>query len=329
MFKNKMWIVVVGVLLVYGILFYLDVYKILVFDIHPHDNYENIVKYFQGELSLGDMISPYFYRFGYTYPAFLFSKLDVLLVDFSHSITFTRQEKIIFQGLAMVNTLSFLGLGALTFLISQTLGFGRLTSLVVLLINLELLKFTAFFGIDPTTIVAIVLLYFFCTKEWYQAAMVALLLSFLINEKIGPIFFVFGGINYFLNRKKMDLYFVVVPSLISIISYLVLIKIVPLDNFPSQMDFLSYPYRFVQSFRSVFTGQGMLKIALPLVIFSIISYQTKLYKPLFITLVFWTWGMCLSMQNDIGRMVMITLPFYIPSLNVFVEKYFGTKVDIV
>ena len=111
--------------------------------------------------------------------------------------------------------------------------------------------------------------------------MVALLLSFLINEKIGPIFFVFGGINYFLNRKKMDLYFVVVPSLISIISYLVLIKIVPLDNFPSQMDFLSYPYRFVQSFRSVFTGQG------------------------------------------------ITLPFYIPSLNVFVEKYFGTKVDIV
>jgi hypothetical protein len=314
---------------------FFEIYRTLVFGTVPYDSYQTIIQYYNSDVPYSEMWSPTFYRFAYNYLSFFFSK-TLPLLRFSKSDA-TDANLAIFQGLAVTSYLFHWLFGLLAYyFLKVSKGFSTLVAAMVSIIALQMLNFSAFFGSDPLSICYILLLLLWVSRKWVFA--MGLLFSIVVNEKVGPIFFVYGLSHLFwgVSTQRRPYIWIMGCSVATMLAYLAMKKAIPLPGFEFQTDLLQYPSRFVESIRFLFTPKGLFMNGLPLAFFVGLSWIGHRYcrkSPhdfsflilLSIPVVLLIWGMCISMQYTIGRLVMHALPMYLVAMAAILEKYSNQK----
>lgn len=314
---------------------FFEIYRTLVFGTIPYDSYQTIIQYYNGEVPYSEMWSPTFYRFAYNYLSFFFSK-TLPLLRFSKSDA-TDANLAIFQGLAITSYLFHCLFGLLAYyFLKVSKGFSTLVAATVSIIALQMLNFSAFFGSDPLSICYILLLLLWMPRKWVFA--IGLLFSIVVNEKVGPIFFVYGLAHLFwgIPTQRRPYIWILGCSVITMLGYLAMKKAIPLPGFEFQTDLSQYPSRFVESIRFLFTPKGLFMNGLPLAFFVGLSWIGHRYAReskgdfsflvlLSVPIVLLIWGMCISMQYTIGRLVLHALPMYLVAMAAILERYASPK----
>ena len=206
---------------------FFEIYRTLVFGTVPYDSYQTIIQYYNGEVPYSDMWSPTFYRFAYNYLSFFFSK-TLPLLRFSKSDA-TDANLAIFQGLAVTSYLFHFLFGLLAYYFLKVFkGFSTLVAATVSIIALQMLNFSAFFGSDPLSICYILLLLLWMPRKWVFA--MGMLFSIVVNEKVGPIFFVYGLSHLFwgIPTQRRPYIWIMGCSVVTMLGYLAMKKTIPL-----------------------------------------------------------------------------------------------------
>jgi hypothetical protein len=250
------------VLLTYPLFF--EIYRSMVFEVAPRDDYTPYLLYLLGEGGHG-LDSPYGYRilsilaalpFYFVLPVVSFSNLPPL------DPTYLKAT----QAFAALSYVSI----ALTSVVMYCLVRRRLDSSVLLsgfaaALTVLLFHFTATPTLDPTAILIVAILFYLIENRLAFSLLV--LISAIVNEKIAIVFSTLFLIRLALDRALWRTFSVqLVSSLASVLLYIALLIIVELPGREHQYSIFNFIPSIVSTLQRTFTLQGLVLNVMPLVV---------------------------------------------------------------
>lgn len=304
-------------------LYFFDIYRSLAFSTLPYDSYGEIVKLFLGEQKMENMWSPTFYRLAYPAIAYLLFHIVPGVVNFSELAIETPLLHLkIEQSLALTSSMFIFAYGVLTYVYLRNKGsIKHVLALLVTLVFLFLIKFTAYFGIDPMTFFFLLLGVYFSAHK--KAFTIVILSSILVIEKISILLFLFYIVQFVLekNQSNQNIKYNILISAIGICLYFLYRIAVPLAGYEFQTQISSYPIRFFESLPFFVSLKGFYLTLIPFIGLIYIGLKQRRKDLIIFTIGLLIWGMCLSMQYSMGRFVMHALPFFTLPFAHFINNF--------
>ena len=325
---------------------FVNMLRMVQFDVIPHDHYENMLLRMLGILNDGEILrtAPAGYRIlnvliaapFYVVPPFIFRNLP------DHTV-YTMQQLRANQAIVITNYLCLLAVVALSaYIIYRIYKRSGAEALMAAIGAFVFLFFSGWYSLDMPVVLYILLIVF----NLHRAAVVIplLLLSSIFNEKIFLIF----GILFALRittpsiDKKRSAYYLL-TSIIAAGLYYLMIIIIDLSFPEHQTSVARYGYTIWHNVRTSFTVRGMVTNTLPILLLVLLAignthalrkriypsderyrfnYQRHDYLLIPAYLLVCTVA---SAQFNLGRLIVISFPLYLFGAVVTARTYLTRK----
>jgi hypothetical protein len=297
------------------------VLRLTAFGTLPFDNYTDPVLHLAGAMPEFQPYAPTCYRFLYIYTGYFFYLFqpEVILSNVP-ALAMQPQKYAALQALAAA---SFFYLFCFVLVIYHHLCSSLLLSAVqaiaVSLVAALLALQMAFYGADPSYLFYIALL-LHCHQQKSPLFGPLMLLSFLVNEKIGLVSLAFWGLQFLFQPERKQYLAGIGFSLGSILLYFAMRSVLAYPGYENQTNILLLPERLAMSWAHLNHVKGWYVNLLPLALLLIpgwyllkkSGFADKRAMP-FLLLPMFTFALgCFACSDySIGRVAMHAMPFLI------------------
>lgn len=318
--KRTLLILLLFLILVTPIFFI--IYRIMIFNTTPYDPYYEYLLYHLGKNPGFVPQSPFIYRFLYPILGGFIFKITPI-IPLSQNSVFSPDEALAIQSLALLNSIIIITIFVLSgvYLIKQKY-FNKPVIICSSIVILFLLFQTSFFGIDPMSLLCILVLLFYINNP--KIFSTGILLSLLVNEKVALLYFLY----FILTLKSIKLNHVpLLSSFLSCLFYYILRKYGPFEGYDNQVIFSHYLPSFISSFNYIFGLKGLYLNIFPVLILIIFYLFSNTHinllwlLPILLLLI----GMLMNLNFTIGRFVLHALPFFIPAIYQTLDVFLDTR----
>lgn len=339
---RKKWIFWVGLGLVFLFTFpmFFDIYREAAFNITPHDDYAPYLLYLVHQ---GGTIpsAPYVYRifsvvaaipFYFLLPSYSFTNLTAVDANYLQAV----------EALAALAYLCTVLCGVMVFLLARRrFGASILASLVVGWMSFFLMEFMSQIGIDPLTLLTILVLLYFCDNPWVFIPL--LIVSIAINEKVPLLFAIlsfFRVLETALARRKKvgkKLLALWATSWVALGGYFLLRALAPVAGYENQTNLTTFGGSLLRTLQLSASLKGLVQNVLPVLVGAILavgyamlvarkSGDLRIYRSdAWVFVVFLGLALVLDVLYTVGRLVLFTYPVFLPGLALWLDEVFQPK----
>ncbi len=332
---NKAAIVFLMLFITYPI--YYQILRESAFNVIPRDDYApfllHIIDRSKGEIPP----APFVYRFlsvvvaiplYFLLPVYLFTNLGVFDISYYKAL----------QALAMTSYLSIIGCSVMIYFISRRrLEASPLSSMIASFVGLLLSNFISRVGIDPFTVFIISLLVFWIPRKSHFAILVVC--AVFVNEKIPFMFFCAMSMRYiwsafYVHDYKSYIY-QLAASFLSLFIYYSTICIFHFPGNEHQLNVHNYLHNLIANLSLLLTLKGIVLIIIPVMIMlSIVMIFIKEIRinermrkvfslgDVAVLAALLMLSLVVNVQYNVGRIVMLSFPIYLPALSCLLDRYY-------
>lgn len=291
---------------------FIIIYRLLAYDTLPADPYYEYVMYFQSNNTAFVPTAPRVYRPVYPLLGIFFEWL-IPYIPLSRKSAFDPIALKAIQGLSLVSAMSIATYGWICWKeLIKSVSTQYPIALATVVVSILLLFQTAFFGIDPLTLLIVLFLLYFRKKK--VLFIFGMFLSIPINEKIPFLFALYYSLNW-VSQVRINKSYLIYPIIASI-AYVLLRITGPYGGHEHQYQVITFAKSFVHSLHHLYSWKGLYLNVLPLAVLFMIFYYSKreIGYLWLMPLILFVIGMFMDMEYTIGRLAMHVLPFYLPNI---------------